>query len=187
MSRIGKKPVAIPKGVMVELQGQEILIKGPKGEKKITLHRDVNVVLKDDKIFVSVRNPDEKKDRALWGLFRVLIANQIEGVEKGFEKKLELQGIGFKANIEGGKLVLEVGYSHPVYFKLPAGVEAAIDKNIITIKGIDKELVGAAAADIRAIKKPEPYQGKGIRYLGEVVRRKAGKAAKAAGVPGAAG
>lgn len=181
MSRIGKKTIQIPQGVNVETHDNIVIVKGPKGENKVALHPHVKIVKADDKITVSVHNPENKADKSLWGLFRALIANQIIGVTTGFEKKLEMQGVGFKANAQGKSLVLEVGFSHPVNIEIPAGLEASIEKSVISIKGIDKELVGAFAARVRAIKKPEPYQGKGIRYVGEVVRRKAGKAAKAAG------
>lgn len=181
MSRIGKKIIILPAGVDVRISGQEVAIKGPKGEEKIVLHPHVKAVLQGSELSVSVANPEEKNDRALWGLFRALLAGQIEGVVKGFEKKLEMQGVGFKASLKDKKLILEVGFSHLVEINLPDGVEATIEKNIIIIKGINKNTVGAFAAKVRAVRKPEPYQGKGIRYLGEVVRRKAGKAAKAAG------
>lgn len=181
MSRIGKKPIQIPQGVNVETRENFIIVKGPKGENKVALHPHVKIVKTDDNITVSVHNPENKADKSLWGLFRALIANQVIGVTTGFEKKLEMQGVGFKANVQGKSLVLEVGFSHQVNIEIPSGLEASVEKNVINIKGIDKELVGAFAARVRAIKKPEPYQGKGIRYVGEVVRRKAGKAAKAAG------
>jgi large subunit ribosomal protein L6 len=184
MSRVGKKPINIPPGVSVELQGDELIVKGPKGEEKLKLHPNVKVLVKDNEILVSVKDPEEKKDRALWGLFARLINNQIQGVTHGFEKKLELHGIGFKANLEGNTLVLEVGFSHPVRVELPKGIEATVEKNIITFKGTNKQLVGEIAAQVRAIRKPEPYKGKGIRYLGEIIRRKPGKAAKAAGAAG---
>lgn len=183
MSRIGKQPIKIPEGVNVDIKDGEIIAKGPKGENRLFLHPSVKAVIEDGKVVVSVKSPEIKQERALWGLFRALIANLIVGVRVGFEKKLELQGIGFKANVQDKNLVLEVGFSHPVNVAVPEGIDIAIDKNIITITGINNDLVGSFAARIRSIKKPEPYLGKGIRYVGEVVRRKAGKAAKA----GAAG
>lgn len=186
MSRIGKKPILIPKNATVTIADDAIVVKGPKGELKIVLHPHVRAVAQEGEVIISVKNPEDKGDRSLWGLFRALVANQIEGAVNGFEKKLEMQGVGFKANVQGKNLVLEVGFSHPVNMELPAGIEAAVEKNIITIKGADKQAVGEFAASVRAQKKPEPYQGKGIRYVGEVVRKKAGKAAKAAGAAGGA-
>ncbi|MEK7607191.1 MAG: 50S ribosomal protein L6 [Patescibacteria group bacterium] len=186
MSRIGKKPIVVPKNVTVHVADGFVSIKGPKGEEKVVLHPHVQVVATEGELNVNVSHPDDKQDRALWGLFRALLANQVEGVVNGFEKKLEMQGVGFKANIQGKNLVLEVGFSHSVTMEFPAGIEAAVEKNIITIKGINKQVVGEFAASVRAKKKPEPYQGKGIRYVGEVVRKKAGKAAKAAGAAGGA-
>ncbi len=186
MSRIGKKPIVIPKNVTVTVTDDSVVAKGPKGEQKITLHPHVLVSVQEGEALVSVKNPEDKRDRSLWGLFRALVANQIEGVANGFEKKLEMQGVGFKANMQGKNLILEIGFSHPVAMELPTGIEAAVEKNIITIKGSNKQAVGEFAASVRAQKKPEPYQGKGIRYVGEVVRKKAGKAAKAAGAAGGA-
>lgn len=185
MSRIGKKPIVVPKNVTVIVADGIVSVKGPKGEEKITLHPHVRVAVAEGKLNVSVVKPEEKQDRALWGLFRALLANQVEGVVNGFEKKLEMQGVGFKANIQEKSIVLEIGFSHSVIMKFPAGVEATVEKNIITIQGINKQIVGEFAASVRAKKKPEPYQGKGIRYVGEVVRKKAGKAAKTAGAAGA--
>ena len=180
MSRLGKKPIKIPAGVTVNLSETEIAIKGPKGELVQKLVPGVSVGFDKEKneITTSVATPDKKESRALWGLAVRLVDGMIVGVQKGFEKKLEMVGIGFKVAQSGQKLVLEVGYSHPVEFTLPAGLTAKIEKNIITISGIDKQAVGEAAARIRRIKKPEPYKGKGIKYLDEVIRRKAGKAAK---------
>lgn len=181
MSRIGKKPIVVPQGVTVEIQNGEVLVKGPKGEDRLKLNPAVSVVLENGELIVSVKNKTDKKERSLWGLFRALLMGRVEGVTKGYEKKLEMQGVGFKASLAGKKLILEVGFSHPVEVVLPEGVEVAVEKNIITVKGINKEAVGAFAACTRSVFEPEPYQGKGIRYVGEVVRRKAGKAAKTAG------
>ncbi|KKS12872.1 MAG: 50S ribosomal protein L6 [Candidatus Magasanikbacteria bacterium GW2011_GWA2_41_55] len=177
MSRIGKQPINLPAGVSAELKVGFIAIKGPKGALEIKLHPHVTVVQEGADLKVTVLNPEETNDRALWGLFGSLIQNMVEGVTKGFEKKLEMSGIGFKAEVKGKNLVLNIGFSHQVNFAVPAGVEITMEKDVIVVKGIDKGLVGETAARIRALKKPEPYQGKGIKYAGEIIRRKAGKAA----------
>ncbi|OGY46957.1 MAG: 50S ribosomal protein L6 [Candidatus Buchananbacteria bacterium RIFCSPHIGHO2_02_FULL_45_11b] len=181
MSRIGKQPINIPAGVEVKIDGGLISVKGPKGELSEKLHPLVNVEKKEGQLLVAVSNPEDKKQRSLWGLFQRLISNLVIGVTKGFSKQLEVNGIGYKAAVSGGNLVLHLGYSHPVEFKIPKDLEIKVEKNIITIAGAGKQLVGQAAAQIRALRKPEPYKGKGIKYAGEVIRRKAGKtAAKAA-------
>jgi large subunit ribosomal protein L6 len=184
MSRIGKKPIPVPSGVEISIAGAEIIVKGPKGTLKRTLHPHVSAALETrdggKEIIVTVKDPDEVRDRALWGLFRALFAGMVEGVTRGFEKKLEVIGIGYKVAGGGARLTLDVGFSHPVEFALPAGVTAAIEKNVITLTGADKEALGETAARIRRIREPEPYKGKGIKYIDEVIRRKAGKAAKAA-------
>ncbi|MFC1612383.1 50S ribosomal protein L6 [Patescibacteria group bacterium] len=184
MSRIGKKPIIIPNGVEVNINGQNVSAKGPKGDLELNLHKLVKAEIKkenDEKFLqVTVLDPENVTQRALWGLSAKLIYNIIEGVTKGFEKKLEVNGVGYKVSLQGNKLKLEVGYSHPVEYALPEGIEAKVEKNIITISGIDKQLVGEVAAQIRKIRKPEPYKGKGIKYIDEEVRRKAGKAAKVA-------
>lgn len=187
MSRLGKKPIEIPAGVQVQVTGQQVKVKGPKGELSLNLHPRVKGALEGNQVKVAIANESVKSDRALWGLSARLIEGMIVGVTKGFEKKLEIQGIGYKAALAGDKLELHLGYSHPVYFQLPTGVKAAIEKNIITISGIDKQLVGDITARVRALRKPEVYKGKGIRYLGEVVKLKPGKAAtKGAAGAGAA-
>lgn len=176
MSRIGKKPISLPKGVEVKIEDGMVTVKGPKGVLNQEIPQDMVVVQEEDQILVQ-RPSDLKKYRALHGLTRALIANMVDGVVNGFEKKLELVGVGYRAQMQGKKLVINVGFSHPVEIEAPEGIEfetPAATK--ITIKGIDKQLVGNTAAHIRAIRKPEPYKGKGIRYEGEVVRRKAGKA-----------
>lgn len=180
MSRVGKKPVSVPEGVTIKMEGRTMVVKGPKGELRQEIHPKVKIDQKDGEITVSVGNPEDKQERAFWGLFRKLIANMVEGVTKGFEKKLEINGIGYRAEIQGKKLVLHVGYSHPVEFDAPEGVDIAVEKNVITVSGIDRQKVGEVAAQVRRIRKPEPYKGKGIKYVDEVIRRKAGKAAKAA-------
>jgi large subunit ribosomal protein L6 len=180
MSRIGKQPVIIPNGINVEKRdGNVIFVKGPKGELSFRIHKDINVEVKDNQV-ICTRSSDEKEHRSLHGLSRAIISNMVEGVEKGFEKRLEIQGVGYRANIQGNKAVLTLGFSHPIEYTPPEGVNLAIDeekKNIIIVSGADKQLVGEAAADIRSYRKPEPYKGKGIRYENEYVARKAGKAA----------
>lgn len=180
MSRIGKKPIVIPAGVTVTITPQLVTVKGTKGELQVPLHRHVTVTQIDSQLEVTVKNPDEKFDRSLWGLSRALVANSIIGVSQGFEKRMEINGVGYKAVPKGQTLELALGFSHPVIFPLPAGISAKVEKNVIIISGIDKQLVGESAAQIRAYRKPEPYKGKGIKYADEVIRRKAGKVVKAA-------
>ena len=181
MSRVGKKPVPIPADVTVTIDSGRCTVKGPKGELSVALHRHVIVDVTDGAVNVSVTHPDEKRDRALWGLYRMLISNLIDGVQRGFSKQLEVKGIGFRASVEGKDLVLNLGFSHSVRFPIPSGIAITVEKNIITVYGIDKQHVGEIAATIRQLRKPEPYKGKGIRYVGEYVRQKAGKVVKAAG------
>lgn len=183
MSRIGKKSIIIPADVAVTIQGKRVTVKGPKGELWRELNPRVSAVESGEPqktISVSVTDPDYVKDRALWGLSRTLIANMVEGVTRGYEKKLEVIGVGYKVAGGGGKLTLELGFSHPTEVTLPAGISATIEKNTIILRGADKELLGETAARIRRLRPPEPYKGKGIKYADELVRRKAGKAAKAA-------
>ena len=177
MSRLGKLPVELPDGTQAKIENNFIFVKGPKGELKQELHEIAKVNINDKEVIVSVDNPDNKKERAFWGLFRSLIKNMVIGVNDGYEKKLEINGVGFKASLSENKLTLNVGYSHPVDYAMPEGISAKVEGNIITIIGIDKQLVGETAAQIRKIKKPEPYKGKGIKYIDEVIRRKAGKTA----------
>lgn len=181
MSRIGKMPIEIPQGVDVKLSGSKLTVKGPKGELEKELHPDMIIDIADDSI--EVKRPSESKDhRSLHGLTRTLVANMIEGVTKGFQKNLEIQGVGYRASLQGNKLVLAMGYSHPIEFTPTAEMEIEVPTPTkITVKGIDKELVGQLAANIRKVRSPEPYLGKGIRYEGERVIRKAGKAGKASG------
>jgi large subunit ribosomal protein L6 len=175
MSRIGKRPVTVPSGVTAEIDGQTVRVKGPKGELSRTVHAEMIVKLDGTTITVS-RPTEETRHKALHGLTRTLIANMVEGVEKGYQKVLEIQGVGYKAEATKGGLNVVVGYSHPVLYKAPAGITFAVANNtVVTISGPNKELVGQVAAEIRQIRKPEPYKGKGIRYQGERVRRKAGK------------
>ncbi|MBI4239615.1 50S ribosomal protein L6 [Candidatus Uhrbacteria bacterium] len=179
MSRIGKQTIPVPSGVEVSVTENVVHVKGAKGTMSLPLHKSVNVSQGDGAVSVAVANPHQKNDRALWGLFNRLIANMVTGVTKGFQKQLEVNGVGFKVSASGSQLNLSLGFSHPVVFDLPKGVEAKIEKNLITISGIDKQLVGETTARIRALKKPEPYKGKGIKYVDEVIKRKATKAAKA--------
>lgn len=174
MSRVGKQPIQIPEGVEVKLDNDFVIVKGSKGELKNEIRSEIKVEIKDKEIKLKPVK-FHKGTQALWGTYRSHIANMIEGVTKGFEKKLEIQGVGYRANLEGKDLVLSLGFSHPIKMKAPEGIEFKVEKNAITISGIDKQLVGQVAAEIRSKRKPEPYKGKGIRYEGEVVRRKAGK------------
>lgn len=177
MSRIGKAPVAVPAGVDVAIDGSEVRIKGPKGELFETLSPDMQVAMEDGQIVVR-RPSDGKMHRSLHGLTRTLIANMVTGVTAGFEKRLEIVGVGYRAALKGRDLEIQVGYSHPVVVVPPEHVEFEVPQaTVVVVKGIDKQQVGQVAANIRAIRKPEPYKGKGIRYAGEVVRRKVGKRA----------
>jgi len=179
MSRIGRKPIEIPREVEVSVEENQITVKGPKGELQREVRPEIGVEVKERKILVFPKK-ETKKTKAFWGLTRALISNMVRGVTEGYEKKLQMEGVGYKASLEEEDLVLQVGFSHPVKVKQPGGVNFSVDKNIITISGIDKELVGQIAARIRAVRPPEPYKGKGIRYLGEEIRRKTGKKAMAA-------
>lgn len=175
MSRIGNKPIEIPSGVTVTLDGNTVTVKGPKGELKKSFNEDMAISVEENT--VQVNRPSEAKEhRSIHGTTRSLISNMVEGVSKGYEKSLELVGVGYRAQKQGKKLVLNVGYSHPVEFEPEAGLEVEVPENTkVIVKGFDKEKVGALAADIRAVRPPEPYKGKGIRYEGEHVRRKEGK------------
>lgn len=181
MSRIGKKLIAIPNGVTVNATATEVSAKGPKGSLNLPLHPHIKVLTEDNNLKIEVKDPELQQDRALWGLYRALIANLVRGVNEGFEKKLEINGVGYRASVAGKKLVLALGFSHPVELEIPEGLNVVVEKNLVTISGIDKQSVGQFAAIVRSQKTPEPYKGKGIKYIDEVVRRKAGKAAKAVG------
>ncbi|MFH1183349.1 MAG: 50S ribosomal protein L6 [Candidatus Moraniibacteriota bacterium] len=181
MSRIGKKPIIIPDGVKVTTASAgkgktEVKVQGPKGELTTLLPQAIDLAMKEKEIEVKL-NPKFQKFSPLWGTARAILANLIEGVTQGYEKKLELQGTGYKVNLEGKKLILDLGYSRSVEFPAPEGIDFAVEKNIITVSGIDKQLVGETAAQIRKKRKVEPYKGKGLRYVGEIVRRKEGKKA----------
>jgi len=175
MSRIGKKPIPIPKGVEVKLQGDVIKVKGPKGQLERGIHPKVRVNIDSDHIVVSTADPT-REARAYHGLFRALVANMVTGVTKGFERVLEIVGVGYRGELKGKTATFHLGYSHPINFELPDGIEAKIDKTKVTLNSIDKELLGKTAAKIRSFREPEPYKGKGIKYADEIIRRKAGKA-----------
>lgn len=182
MSRIGKLPISIPNGTTIEVKMPIVKIKGPKGELKITIHPALSVEITDNKVLVK-RSSEDKFTRSVHGTTRTLMNNMFMGVTKGFEKKLEIQGVGYRATLQGKKLELNLGFSHPIEYTPPEGISITIDqekKNILTIAGSDKQVVGEVAAKIRSLKKPEPYKGKGIRYLNEVIQRKAGKTAATA-------
>jgi large subunit ribosomal protein L6 len=178
MSRIGKKTILIPEQVTISINDGEILVKGPKGELKTNIPDQIIVEIKDNQIIVSIK---KEQDKALWGLYRSLIFNMVEGITKGYEKRLVIQGVGYTAALQDKGILLKVGFSHPVTIDEVPGINFTIDKNVIIISGIDKQLVGQVAANIRKVKPPEPYKGKGIRYEGEKVRRKEGKKAVTAG------
>ena len=176
MSRIGKKPIAIPKGVTVAVAGQQVTVKGPKGELRRNLHADLGVKVEGETVVVT-RPSDEPRHKSLHGLSRTLIANMVEGVTKGYAKQLEITGVGYKAEPKPYGLVLSLGYSHQIEYKAPAGIKlTAPQPTQVVIEGADKEVVGQVAAELRSLRPPEPYKGKGIKYAGEVIRRKAGKA-----------
>lgn len=178
MSRIGKKIIQIPAGVTVKTEGDFIIVKGPKGEIRKKFPIEIKME-KGEKEIVFSPVAETKKTAALWGLSGSLLRGMLEGVTSGFEKKLEFEGVGYRANVEGDTLVMQLGFSHPTRLKIPAGISLKVEKSVITVSGFDKELVGGIAAKIRHLKPVEPYKGKGIRYQGEVVRRKAGKKAVA--------
>ena len=176
MSRIGRRPIAVPAGVDVQIDGNTLRVKGPKGELTRTLHRDVIVRREDGEIRVE-RPSDQPEHRALHGLSRTLVANMVEGVTAGFKKTLEIVGVGYRAETKPFGLTLALGYSHPIDYRAPAGIELrAVSPTVVEVSGTDKEVVGQVAAEIRSLRPPEPYKGKGIKYQGEVIRRKAGKA-----------
>lgn len=188
MSRIGKKPIQIKQGVEIKienpsLQSQKIIVKGPKGELSLNIPQEVRAEAREGKVFVFPQI-ESKKTKAIWGLIRALISNMILGVTEGYEKKLEIEGVGYSARVLGQDLELKVGYINTLSIKAPPGIKFSVEKNQITVSGIDKELVGQVAAKVRKAKPAEPYKGKGIKYLGEVIRRKVGK--RVAATPGAA-
>lgn len=175
MSRIGKMPISLPKGVEISVDENLVTVKGPKGSLTQRIPEGISLVQEEEQLLVQ-RPSDNKNDRAFHGLSRALVANMVEGVTNGFERRLELVGVGYRAQMQGKKLVISIGFSHPVEMDPPDGIEFEVPAPTrITVKGIDKQLVGNTAANIRAIRKPEPYKGKGIKYENEVIRRKAGK------------
>jgi len=179
MSNIGKRKIILKPEVRLEQSGNQVKTVGPKGELNLELPSKITLKREGDALFVE-RLGDDKKAKSLHGLYRKLIANMVEGVTVGFTKKLDFKGVGYKAEISGPKLTLQVGFSHPVEYTVPSGIEIKVEKNVITVSGIDRQKVGQAAAEIRAFRPVEPYKGKGIKYIDEIVRRKAGKTAKAA-------
>lgn len=178
MSRIGRKEIEVPKGVEVKVAGGQVRVKGPKGELSKTIHPDVSVRVENGHVSVA-RSSEEKFHKSLHGMLRNEIKNMVVGVSQGYERVLEITGVGYRAQLQGKKLLLSLGYTHPIDFPLPAGIDAAVDKQTtVTLRGVDKYLVGQTAAKIRAMRKPEPYKGKGVKYAGERIIRKEGKTGK---------
>lgn len=190
MSRVGKKPILIPAGVEINIAGQEITVKGPKGTLSFKVPFEIEVKMTNNKMEFSLREQDKdrgkstssqlKRDRSAWGLCRNVTLNLIEGVIKGFVKKLEIEGLGYRATVENGDLVLLIGFNHPVKVRKVPGIDFSVEKNVITVSGIDKAMVGQTAAQIRSLRVPDPYKAKGIRYSGEIIKKKAGKKAASA-------
>ena len=174
MSRVGKRPIPIPDKVKVDFKGRTLSIKGPKGDLSRVIHADVELAVKDGLIHV-IASGNSKRTTALQGLTRTLAANMVTGVTQGFERVLEIIGVGYRVNLKSNVLTFVIGYSHPVVYKLPDGITASVGKNRVVLAGIDKELLGSTAATIRSFRKPEPYKGKGIKYAEERIRRKVGK------------
>ncbi len=192
MSRVGKKPVVLTSGVTAKIDGGTLSVTGPKGTLTLPLHDKVTLTVADNEILADVARKEDKREKALWGLYRSLVQNLVDGVTTGFSKELDVVGVGFKAEVRGQVLVLNLGFSHPIDFDIPQGIEIKIEKQpakttiqqyqtTLTITGNDKQLVGQVAANIRELKKPEPYKGKGIKYSDETILRKAGKVVKAVG------
>jgi large subunit ribosomal protein L6 len=178
MSRIGKRPIDLPNKVTITIDGQQVVVKGPKGELSWVLPPEITITQEGETLVVKPKN-DSRKARQRYGLSRTLVANMVDGVSKGFEKRLEIQGVGYRAQVQGRNLILNVGYSNPVEMPPPEGITIAVENNTnVIVSGIDKEKVGNTAAKIRSFRPPEVYKGKGIRYVGEIVMRKAGKAGK---------
>ncbi|MFZ5863348.1 MAG: 50S ribosomal protein L6 [Nitrospirota bacterium] len=178
MSRIGRKELEVPKGVDVKVGAGVVRVKGPKGELSKPVHPRISVKVENGRVQVG-RSSEDKADKALHGMVRNEIKNMVEGVSQGYERVLEISGVGFRAQVQGKKILMSLGYTHQIEFPLPAGVDAAVDKQtVVTLKGVDKQLVGQTAAKIRAMREPEPYKGKGIKYAGERIIRKEGKTGK---------
>ncbi len=179
MSRIGKQPIELPKGVTFEVKDGTIRVKGPKGQLERPTHKLITFEINDN--VVEVKRPDDSRDaRAAHGLMRALTYNMVKGVCVGFERKLEINGVGYRAEVKGRQIVMQLGHSHPIEYDLPQGIEAKIEKNIVILTGIDKEMLGQTAAKVRSFRPPEPYKGKGIKYIEERIQRKVGKAGAAA-------
>jgi large subunit ribosomal protein L6 len=174
MSRVGKRPVSIPDGVEVSYEGRKLSVKGPKGALSRSIHDDIELAIRDGVIHVT-ESGNGKKTRAIQGLTRTLVANMIHGVTQGFERILEIVGVGYRVSLKSDVLTFALGYSHPIVYSLPSGITASVDKSRVVLSGIDKQLLGATAATIRGFRKPEPYKGKGIKYAEERIRRKVGK------------
>jgi large subunit ribosomal protein L6 len=175
MSRIGKKPIDVPSGVTAAVDGQNVKVKGPKGELAFRAHDDVVLEFKDGKLTVTPRE-ETKRARSMWGMSRTMVSNLVEGVTKGFEKKLEITGVGYRASVQGKNLVLALGYSHDVIYPIPDGIQIVAGKPTeLTVSGVDRQRVGQVAAEIRDFRRPEPYKGKGVKYAGEFIFRKEGK------------
>lgn len=180
MSKIGQQPTLIPNGVTLEINGELISVSGPKGKLEISFKKDLlDVKIEEERIIFKPKK-ESKVARSVWGTTRMIVSNAVVGVTTGWKKQLELVGTGYRSEVQGNTLVLTVGYSHPIKIEAPTGITFKVEKGIISVDGIDKQIVGQVAADIRASRPPEPYKGKGVKYVGEVIRRKAGKAAKAA-------
>lgn len=179
MSKIGQQIITIPSDVTISIENNVATVKGPKGELKVNLSKDLDVLIDNNTVSIKLKK-DNKVTRSLWGTTRMLIANNVKGVTEGWKKQLELVGTGYRSEVQGTKLVLTVGYSHPIIVEAPEGITFKVEKSVINVDGIDKQVVGQVSAVIRSSRPPEPYKGKGVKYVGEVIRRKAGKAAKAA-------
>jgi large subunit ribosomal protein L6 len=177
MSRVGKKPIEISDKIKITYSDRILTVSGDKGTLTRTIHPDVNLNIEDNSLTVTIENMD-KKTRSLWGMTRAIVANMVTGVTQGFERALEINGIGYRAEINGKNILFNLGYSHPIDFPLPEGISAIIEKNIIKLSGIDKDLLGYTASTIRSLRPPEPYKGKGVKYAEEYIQRKAGKTAK---------
>lgn len=177
MSRVGKKPIEISDKIKIAYSDRILTVSGDKGTLTRTIHPDVNLNIEDNSLTVTIDNMD-KRTRSLWGMTRAIVANMVTGVTQGFERALEINGIGYRAEISGKNILFNLGYSHPIDFPLPEGISASIEKNIIKLSGIDKDLLGYTASTIRSLRPPEPYKGKGVKYAEEYIQRKAGKTAK---------
>ncbi len=179
MSRIGKQIIEIPKGVEINIQGQDVTVKSSKGTLGLTLPEGIGLDIQENQVVTTIANEQDQQQRMLWGTNASLVKNMVVGLSEGFKKELEVNGVGFKVAMKGKNLELALGFSHPVIYPIPEGITCEVEKNKITISGVDKQSVGQVASQIRSFKKPEPYKGKGIKYIDEVIRRKAGKAASA--------